>query len=142
MDKDLYHKLVFVRFKKYFPNTSEEEINEYFKLNEKEKLFCEYCGIELLPNTKYPYEQAPSLDRKLPESRKGKNEFDNIAITCTQCNIVKGTMLSETYLKMLKLLSVDKEASFRIRDEIFLGRKAYMLERKRNNTPKRLFEYV
>jgi len=138
MEKDLYHNIVFIKFKKHFPKTTEQEINEYFNFKEKEKIFCEYCKIELKVHQKYPYSDAPSLDHKIPKTRDGKNEFDNIAITCFQCNVVKGTMFAETYLKMLELLSVDKKWSERIRAELFLGRKANMLSRKNKKTKKPL----
>jgi len=144
MEKDLYHNIVFKKFKDHFPEIEreslEEQVNEYFKLKEKEKIFCEYCGVELKAHQKPPYSDSPSLDHKNPKTRGGKNEFDNIAITCTQCNIVKGTLNTEEYLKFLQLLSVEPEWSKIIRNNLFWGRKKNMLNRKEKE--RMLFEFV
>lgn len=134
MDKDLYKNIVFKKFKRHFPEIPadklEKEVNDYFKLNEKENIYCEYCKIELKPNQRYPYNDASSLDHKLPKTRGGANTFDNIAITCTQCNIIKGTMNTEEYLKFLELLSVEPEWKIKILDSLFWGRRANMLNDK------------
>ncbi len=137
------------RFAKYFKQGDTwEQANAYFHFTEKEKLYCEYCGIELqaMETTPYPHHAALSLDRKLPASRGGKNEFENIAICCTRCNICKGTMGAETFLRMLKLLSSDKEALEIILNELFWGRQANMLNRhlgeKKEEPKKFLHEFV
>lgn len=134
MDKDLYHNIVFKKFKRHFPeidrNNLEKEVNNYFKLKEKEKIYCEYCKVELKAHQPYPYKDASSIDHKLPKTRGGKNVFDNIAITCTRCNIIKGTMSTEEYLKFLELLSVEPEWKAKILDSLFWGRRANMLNNK------------
>ncbi len=144
MEAELYHNIVWKKFRKYFPKKTEQEINDYFHIKEKEKIFCKYCGEELKVNTPYPYYNAPSIDHKIPTSREGKNEFNNIAICCHECNIVKGTMLAETYEKMLELISISPEWQDRIMHELFLGRQANKLERvKRTKIPKRkLHDFV
>jgi len=129
MDKELYYNIVFKKFKKHFKETTEQEINDYFHLKEKESIYCEYCKTELKVGMPYPYYNSPSIDHKKPKTSEGKNEFDNIAICCFQCNIVKGTMNSETYEKMLELLSKEPEWKNKILNEIFTGRFANKLAR-------------
>ena len=134
MNKNLYHNLVFKKFKRHFSEIPiielEEQVNNYFKLNEKENIYCEYCNVELKPNQRYPYNDASSLDHKLPKTRGGENNFNNIAITCTKCNIIKGTMNTEEYLKFLELLSVEPEWKEKILTSLFWGRRANMLNNK------------
>ena len=124
------------RFSKYFKGRKWEEINAHFHFTEKEKLYCEYCGIELQERseTPPPHHNALSLDRKLPESAGGKNEFSNIAICCTRCNICKGTMGAETFKRMLELLSTDKPAMETILNEMFWGRRANKIARIQKET--------
>jgi len=141
MDSVLYHNIVFKKFKKHFPKATEDEINAYFELRKKSKIFCEYCKTELKTPVPYPYYNVPSIDHKTPKVFGGLNEFSNIAICCYQCNIVKGTMLSETYIKMLKLLSIDKKWSNKIMNELFIGRKANKLERLKKEEKKKVFLY-
>ncbi len=135
MNPNLYHNIIFNKFKKHFPEIDkdilEKQVNYYFHLREMENIYCGYCKIELEYPTKYPHYNTPSLDHKIPQVYPdGTNTFDNILICCYQCNIVKGTMLAETYFKMLELLSVDPEMSITIQNQLFIGRLANMLERK------------
>lgn len=135
MDSELYKNIVFNKFRKHFPDIDsislEDQVNDYFGLKEMESINCGYCGIELQHPTKYPHYNTPSIDHKIPTVySNGANVFQNIMICCYQCNIVKGTMLAETYIKMLKLLSTDTETSQKARNQLFIGRKANMLERK------------
>lgn len=123
------------RFKKFFPKTNWEEVNEYFKFSEKENLFCEYCGTLLLDEELFPYKRIVSVDHKKPLSAGGSNSFENLAICCTRCNIVKGTMTSETFLKFNKLLDQNKEWKEEIMDGLFWGRRANMIQRKNKDTP-------
>lgn len=131
MNKELYHRIVFVLFKKHFKEASEEEIDFYFHLKGQQKLFCGYCERELKYPTTYPYYNTPSIDHMRPLIREGENTFDNIKICCFQCNICKGTMFAETYQMMLFLLDSNKEWKTKILDELFIGRKANKLARLR-----------
>lgn len=143
MDSSVYHNIIFKKFKKHFPEATEEEINDYFKLREKEKIYCEYCKTELKVNQPYPHYNAPSLDHKKPRINGGENAFSNIAICCHQCNICKGTMQAETYVRLLQLLDFDKEAKSQILNELFIGRFANKLARlKKEESQKELWEFV
>ena len=142
MNLDLYHKLIWVRFHNHFPEASEEEINAYFHLKEKEKIYCKYCQIELQLKSKYDF-ASPSIDHKQPLSRHGKNKFDNISICCYRCNIVKGTLTSEEYSWLLEALSLindyKKEA---ILAGLFLGRKVNKIIRAKNQEIKDTHQYL
>ncbi len=131
MESQLYHNIVFNKFKKHFPEATEVEINETFFLRNKENIYCYYCGRKLKYPTDYPYYDTPSIDHKTPKVCGGKNEFNNIAICCFQCNIVKGTMMASSYKKMLELLNKDPNWKEIILNEIFIGRRANMLARKK-----------
>lgn len=45
---------------------------------------CQYCGVEL------PKEKAV-IEHKIPLSRGGAHNMDNITISCADCNNLKGT---------------------------------------------------
>jgi len=130
------------RFKKHFQGTKWPEINEYFNFDSKDKLFCEYCGIKLKARPDPPYYESVSLDHKVPKARGGYNTFQNIAICCHQCNIVKGTMLDVTFKTFHELLDADPHWKKQIFDEIFLGRKANKINRlfgKKDEKPKKRY---
>ena len=146
MDKDLYKNLIFEKFKRHFPEipsySLEDRVNHYFKFKEKENIYCEYCDIKLKPHQPPPYNDASSLDHKHPLSRRGSNTFDNIAITCTQCNIIKGTMNTEEYLKFLELLSVEPKWKEKILESLFWGRRANMLRNKTKKKGQELADFI
>lgn len=122
MNHDIYRNIVFIKFKRHFPEKTEDEINAFFDIKSKEEIFCGYCNCKLNYPSSYPLYDTPSLDHKTPRSRGGKNEFENIIICCLRCNIVKGTMFHDTYIKMLELLSMDSNWMERILSEIYPGR--------------------
>lgn len=53
---------------------------------------CEYCGKECIDNY--------HIDHKKPLCRGGKNNIDNLAFCCPQCNWSKGKKTAEEYLKI------------------------------------------
>lgn len=144
MDTNLYHNLVWRKFKKYFPKATEDEINAHFKLKEKPKIFCEYCGIELRLEKNKPYASNPSIDHKIPQSIGGTNTFDNIAVCCHRCNIVKGTLTDGTFRELLFLLNQNQVLKERVMSGLFKGRLANKLERlsieKQSQNKKGLWE--
>lgn len=131
MNHDLYRNIVFVKFKRYFPEKNEEEINEFFRFNEMEEIFCGYCNRILRYPGHHPYYDQPSVDHKIPLSRGGFNKFENIMICCMRCNVVKGTMFNETYIKMLELLSPQEYWMERILSEIYPGRVSTKMARQK-----------
>ena len=70
----------------------EFELKELFYNNQK----CEYCGVDL-------NEKDFQIDHKIPLSRNGKHSIDNLAISCKECNNLKGTMTSEEFLIFIKI---------------------------------------
>lgn len=122
------------KFHKHFNAITYRQVEDYFKFSQKEKLFCEYCSVELETETKYPYLTAPSLDHKKPKALGGKNSFENIAVCCCRCNIVKGTLSAENYQTVIDLILIhkDRELLDLILNEWFGGRKANKLNRLKN----------
>jgi 5-methylcytosine-specific restriction endonuclease McrA len=92
---------------------------------------CEYCGVELLLKDKFPYLGVASIDHRIPLSKCGKVGYSNMAVVCCRCNLVKGTMSSEVYIKLIKLLSMpeNKELRDSFFNEIIAGKLAYKIER-------------
>lgn len=72
----------------------EKEILEYGRIRkamyEKEKS-CTYCKIELT------YEQT-TIDHKIPRSRGGTDDPENLTIACEECNGRKRSMTVEEFL--------------------------------------------
>jgi len=128
------------RFKKFFPKMAWEEIDKYFHFTEKENLFCEYCNTKLEYNEPYPYPNMISLDHKTPLSMGGLNSFENLAICCTRCNIVKGTMLSKTFIKFHELLNQNLAWKEKIMGEMFWGRRANAIQRKKKAERKKTLD--
>lgn len=119
------------KFHRNFKPITYGEVEKYFKFSEKEKLFCEYCHVELETETKYPHLTAASLDHKTPKFIGGKNEFKNIAICCLRCNIVKGTLNAENYQIVVDLVLIhkDRELLDIILNQWFGGKKIHNLKR-------------
>jgi len=63
---------------------------------------CPYCGRPLLiKGSVPPYGSSFSLDHEISLWLGGDNTVDNIAIVCTRCNQIKGTMTRETFVKVI-----------------------------------------
>lgn len=63
---------------------------------------CPYCGRALLiKDSVPPYGKSFSLDHKVSLWSGGENSVDNIAIVCTRCNQIKGTMRRDTFVKVI-----------------------------------------
>jgi 5-methylcytosine-specific restriction endonuclease McrA len=131
MISELMKSKLYSRFDKkgYCKGIKWEQIETYYKIKDKNKLHCAYCGKELKEIDNPPYRDIVSVDRIKPICNGGQNTFENMTITCAECNIVKGTMSLETFLEMKNCLENCgiKEKVFK---EIYRGRKAAMLKRK------------
>lgn len=73
----------------YFNNS--EKRAEIF---ERDKWICQYCGDKVSP-------QNATLDHFIPQSRDGKNSWDNLKSCCLDCNSVKS---GKTYEEAAPLL--------------------------------------
>ena len=52
---------------------------------------CEYCGKSLSKDEFH-------LEHKIPISRGGNNEYDNLTISCASCNLKKGSKTMSEFL--------------------------------------------
>ena len=76
------------KFNLYNPNAYRITLADIKKLYAAEK--CYYCDKELAEGEK-------TVDHKLPVSRGGTNELQNLAICCQQCNSQKKDRTEEEY---------------------------------------------
>lgn len=66
---------------------------------------CNYCGETLqLYTSRSDFRLAVSIDHIIPLANRGDNSEGNLIITCTRCNLVKGTMKEKHFLLFLKTL--------------------------------------
>ena len=93
----------------------QKSINEGFK--------CYYCKKKLKIKDKFPYKDVLSIDHKIPISKNGNSEENNIVICCCRCNIVKGTLTDKEYEILIK--NIPEE----IIDNMFNSRLANKIER-------------
>ncbi len=56
---------------------------------------CFYCGMPLVENGKFYYQE----EHMLPLSRGGKHDYRNICLSCKPCNLRKGMKTSEEFIK-------------------------------------------
>ncbi len=93
---------------------------------------CEYCGEKMMikdPNP--PYKHSWSIDHKKSLWSGGSNSIENFAIICTKCNIIKGTMSSETFTELVDILKAhDPQLLDRMFEEIYAGRFADKIDRE------------
>jgi len=129
------------RFKKHFPKKTWEEIDEYFLFTSNDELLCEYCYDKLYARQPYPHRKVVSLDHKKPKALGGKNSFENIAICCCECNIVKGTMDDKTFKELHSILNQHPNLKNRVFKGLFWGRLANKIKRE-NIKDKDVLEYV
>jgi hypothetical protein len=59
---------------------------------------CVFCG-EATVRSKTPTPNRSNIDHAIPKARGGNNTLPNAQNTCQTCNLKKGTMTTEEYLK-------------------------------------------
>jgi 5-methylcytosine-specific restriction endonuclease McrA len=64
----------------------------------KNGFVCYYCGISL--KIKGDGYNKFSIDHKIPISRGGGNDIDNMCVCCVRCNEVKGCMTEHEFRDM------------------------------------------
>jgi len=64
---------------------------------------CYYCGLSFKNATGY---ESVSIDHKIPSSRGGKDDINNLAISCVKCNGEKGQM-TEAEFKIARQLVIE-----------------------------------
>ena len=130
--------------KKYIPTLTRDEIIERFGLSNEEYMKngikCCYCQklLKYKSQTCYPWKDVGSIDHMKPQHEGGSNTLDNLVLSCHQCNIVKGTMNTDTFLEMFtsydksdKKQGVDSSRNLKQRflDEVWASRLANKIER-------------
>jgi 5-methylcytosine-specific restriction endonuclease McrA len=76
-------------------------MEELHDLWHKQNGFCFYCG-ELLYKT---LNSVYHVEHKIPISRGGSNNISNIALSCEECNLRKGTRTHEEFLEELERMT-------------------------------------
>jgi 5-methylcytosine-specific restriction endonuclease McrA len=131
--------------KKYIPTLTRDEIIERFGLFNEESMRngirCCYFQklLKYKSQTCYPWKDVGSIDHMKPQHEGGSNTLDNLVLSCHQCNIVKGTMNSDTFLEMFEAFEktgkgkegVDSSKNLKQRflDEVWASRLANKIER-------------
>jgi 5-methylcytosine-specific restriction endonuclease McrA len=134
-----------VRRIKYIPTLTRDEIIERFGLFNEESMRngirCCYFQklLKYKSQTCYPWKDVGSIDHMKPQHEGGSNTLDNLVLSCHQCNIVKGTMNSDTFLEMFEAFEktgkgkegVDSSKNLKQRflDEVWASRLANKIER-------------
>ena len=66
---------------------------------------CSYCNETLkLYSSKSDFRLAVSIDHIIPMASNGTNKISNLQVSCTRCNLVKGTMKEKHFKLFLKTL--------------------------------------
>jgi 5-methylcytosine-specific restriction endonuclease McrA len=66
------------------------ELNDLFAQQEG---FCAYCG-ELLYQS---FDSEFHVEHKIPVSKGGSSDIENIALACSKCNLAKGNLTDEEF---------------------------------------------
>ena len=106
-----------------------KELIEKTNIDENKKLRCFYCNDLLEYSQKISERKVVSLDHKLPKYWGGKDTIENTCLCCKECNIIKGTMKENTYIKF-RIILLQNGLLERYLQEAYPGKKAAMLKRK------------
>ena len=80
----------------------------FFDVLERDNWECVYRGRELFYDDEEE-EDNVEIDHKIPVSRGGSNDPDNLQATCGYCNARKGAKTHEEYLEYIRLYGVFDE---------------------------------
>ena len=75
-------------------NGSVFSTQDVLKIIKEQKFFCFYCQVSL--------KEDYHLDHKIPLSKEGLDEKENICATCPTCNLRKGNKTDRQFLKIIK----------------------------------------
>lgn len=98
----------------------------------RENFVCEYCRQRLLIcDTIPPHYKSFSIDHRISLDANGTNNIENIAIVCTRCNIIKGTMTETTFRAFINPLLNNPDLLNQVFKEMWNGRIANKLDREK-----------
>lgn len=111
-------------------NLPEKEVIEDLFQRAIDKGFgCYYCGDELRIDPPYPFRKTSSVDHKIPLTSGGSNDADNLVLCCHECNIIKGTLDDDLFIRLLGVLKEDRELRVALFDKWFKYGLANKIER-------------
>lgn len=59
---------------------------------ERDGYVCQYCGTQL-------NEKTATVDHVIPKSQGGSSYADNLVCACQECNLEKGDMMPDDFIK-------------------------------------------
>ena len=77
----------------------------FWAVLERDGYRCVYCGVCLCYDDEYEDDNV-EIDHKLPISKGGTSDFDNLQATCGHCNARKGAKTHEEYLHYISVYGV------------------------------------
>lgn len=63
---------------------------------------CPYCNRMMYKSTNNEGEYKATRDHKIPRSRGGGNELDNMEVVCARCNVDKASMTKTEFLYLIE----------------------------------------
>ncbi len=82
---------------------------------------CVYCGVT----------GVGSIDHKVPLALGGSNDLDNLVISCSPCNRLKGDMPYSLWLELLPYLKLLLIEENRIRKGLYINKQLYKSNKER-----------
>ena len=80
----------------------------------KKDFMCCYCDKSLLVKQSYPSKDVASVDHVVSLANRGAHYIDNLCVCCHACNIIKGTLPDNLFLKLINLIKDFKELAKKI----------------------------
>lgn len=80
-------------------------IEEWENLLKEHDYICYYCGCKLKTERNYRGKDKATRDHKIPITRGGTDNIDNIFPSCRSCNSSKGNMTEEEFKEYLNRIN-------------------------------------
>lgn len=114
---------------------TKEELFRLFKDCWNTGFECLYCGRKM--DLHFENEYSFTIDHYLARSKGGKDISDNLVFCCRDCNLLKGDMSVENYLKNMERLKLRKK-----KKEYWKARKATKKDEQTRESYKDIFQMV
>lgn len=59
---------------------------------------CAYCKEETTKEFGWLHKRAPSRDHIIPLSRGGPDSYENLTVSCRECNELKGSLTADEFI--------------------------------------------